>query len=306
MPAVKGPPLSCDSHMHVFGDPVTYPYSADKRNVPPAVPLAEFMVTYRDFAQRCDIERMVFTQPSTYGRDNSCLLDAIKLCGGNARGIVDIDENAPDAELARLNSAGVVGIRFNLSPPNRPLETGMMDKHLARLQRLDARCAEIGWQLNILSSSWLIVDMLGVYEKLKSNFTLAHFGMFLARDGAQQPGLLKMADFLRNGPGRCYLKLTALYRMATEPTFADSTGIAQALIAAAPDRVIWGSDYPYLSNAHRFNSIDLFSLIAQWMPDAAKRQKVFTTCWPAKTPRTRTAIDVTTRLSRSTPPIPRW
>lgn len=135
-PTVKGPPLTCDSHMHVFGDPATYPYSADKRNVPPAVPLAEFMVNYRDIANRWGVERMVFTQPSTYGRDNSCLLDAIKLCGGNARGIVDIDENAPDAELARLSSAGVVGIRFNPGPPNRPREAGLMEKHLARLQRM--------------------------------------------------------------------------------------------------------------------------------------------------------------------------
>ena len=103
------------------------------------------------------------------------MLDAIKLCGGNARGIVDIDENAPDAELARLNNAGVVGIRFNLGPPNRPREAGLREKHLLRLQRLDARCAEIGWQLDILSPSWLIIDMLDVYRQFKSTFTLAHF-----------------------------------------------------------------------------------------------------------------------------------
>ncbi len=273
-PVVKGPPLTCDTHLHVFGDPAVYPYSADKRNSPPAAPLVDYMADYHDVARRCGVERMVFTQPSTYGRDNTCLLDAIKLCNGNARGIVDIDENVPDAELARLNAAGVVGIRFNLGPPNRPREAGLMEKHLPRLLRLDARCAEIGWQLDILSPSWLIVDMLDVYRNFKSNFTLAHFGMFLARDGAGQPGLLKMTAFLRNGPERCYMKLTAPYRMASEPRFEDSTVIAQALIAAAPDRNIWGSDYPYLSNAHRVNSMDLFDLVAQWMPDAATRQKV--------------------------------
>lgn len=273
-PAVKGPPLTCDCHMHVFGDPVTYPYAADKRNTPPAMPLADFIAEYQRFARACGIERMVFTQPSTYGRDNTCLLDAIKLCNGNARGIVDVDESASDAALARLSAAGVVGVRFNLGPPNRPREAGLMEKHLARLQRLDARCAEIGWQIDILSPSWLIVDMLDVYRNFKSKFTLAHFGMFLARDGARQPGLLKMTEFLRHGGDRCYMKLTAPYRMATEPTFEDATVIAQALIEAAPDRVIWGSDYPYLSNAHRVNSIDLFNLVAQWMPDAATRRKI--------------------------------
>jgi 2-pyrone-4,6-dicarboxylate lactonase len=273
-PDVKGPPLSCDCHLHVFGDPATYPYASDKRNTPPAMPLAEYMAGYNDFARRCGIERMVFTQPSTYGRDNTCMLDAIKMCGGNARGIVDIDENASDSELARLSQAGVVGIRFNLGPPNRPRETGLMEKHLARLQRLDARCAEIGWQIDILSPSWLIIDMLDVYRKFKSKFTLAHFGMFLARDGAKQPALVQMADFLRNGSDRCHMKLTAPYRMASEPKFEDSTVIAHALIEAAPGRVIWGSDYPYLSNAHRVNSIDLFNLVAKWMPDAALRQKI--------------------------------
>lgn len=274
VPAVKGPPHTCDTHLHVFGDPATYPYAAEKRNSPPDVPLAKYMADYLVLARRCGIERMVFTQPSTYGRDNTCLLDAIKLCNGQARGMVDIDENAPDAELARLNAAGVVGIRFNLGPPNRPREAGLMEIHLPRLLRLDARCAEIGWQLDILSPSWLIIDMLEVYRNFKSNFTLAHFGMFLARDGAKQPGLLKMTEFLRNGPGRCYMKLTAPYRMASEPRFEDSTVIAQALIEAAPDRIIWGSDYPYLSNAHRVNSIDLFNLVAQWMPDEVTRQKV--------------------------------
>ena len=273
-PDVKGPLLSCDCHLHVFGDPATYPYAADKRNTPPAMPLAEYMAGYNDFARRCGIERMVFTQPSTYGRDNTCMLDAIRMCGGNARGIVDIDENAPGAELERLTQAGVVGIRFNLGPPNRPREAGLMEKHLARLQRLDARCAEIGWQIDILSPSWLIIDMLDVYRKFKSKFTLAHFGMFLARDGAKQPALLKMTEFLRNDGDRCHMKLTAPYRMASEPKFEDSTVIAHALIEAAPDRVIWGSDYPYLSNAHRVNSIDLFNLVAQWMPDAAMRQKI--------------------------------
>lgn len=274
VPAVKGPPLTCDSHLHVFGDPQTYSYAADRRNVPPAVPLADYMADYGRFARACGIERMVFTQPSTYGRDNTCLLDAIQLCGGRARGIVDIDEHAPDAELVRLAAAGVVGVRFNLGPPNRPRESGLMEKHLARLQRLDARCAEIGWQIDILSPSWLIVDMLDVYRTFKSTFTLAHFGMFLARDGAQQPGLLKMKDFLRNGGDRCHVKLTAPYRMASAPTYADSTEIAHALIEAAPERIIWGSDYPYLSHADKVNSIDLFNLVAQWIPDASMRQKI--------------------------------
>jgi predicted TIM-barrel fold metal-dependent hydrolase len=164
LPDVRGAPPSGDCHLHVFGDPVTYPYSAGRRNTPPALPLAEYPAGYRDAARRCGIERMAFTQPSTYGRDNTCMLDAIKLCDGKARGIVAIGENAPDAELARLAGAGVVGVRINLGPPHRAREAGLKEKPLARIRRLDARCAEIGWQLDFLSPSWLIVDMPKVYQ----------------------------------------------------------------------------------------------------------------------------------------------
>jgi len=273
-PIFKAPPLSCDTHLHVFGDPTTYPYSPNKRNVPPSVPLTEYMSQYRKLAESFGIERMVFTQPSTYGQDNNCMLDAIKLCGNMAKGIADIDEDISDKELDKLNSSGVVGIRFNLGPPNRPVESGLLEKHLPRLLKLDARCSEIGWQLDILSPSWLIIDMLNVYESLKSKFTLAHFGMFLAKDGGNQPNLLKMIDFLKNGPGNCYMKLTAPYRMASEPNFEDSAIIAKAFIEAVPDKIIWGSDYPYLSNSHRVNSINLFNLIPLWMPDKATQQKI--------------------------------
>lgn len=107
----------------------------------------------------------MFAPPSTHGRDNTCLLDAIKLREGRARGIVDIDENAPEAGLARRAAVGVVGVRINLGPPNWPRETGLIEKHLARIRRLDARCAEIGWQLDMLSPSRLIVDMSNGFIK---------------------------------------------------------------------------------------------------------------------------------------------
>lgn len=127
MPALPEPPLSCDSPVHVFGDPATYPYSADRRNTPPALPLVEYPAAYQDFACRCGIERMVFTQPSTYGRDNACPLDAIRMCKGRARGMVDMDENAPDAELVHLAGAGIVGVRIKLGLSKRPREVGLME-----------------------------------------------------------------------------------------------------------------------------------------------------------------------------------
>src|SRR5512147_30641 len=98
-PQFKAPPGSCDAHFHVFGSAERYPYGADLRYQPPHAPLEDFLALSR----RMGFERYVFVQPSAYGRDNRCMLDAMREVGDRCRGIVDIDENAPDAELERLN-----------------------------------------------------------------------------------------------------------------------------------------------------------------------------------------------------------
>ncbi len=273
-PDFKGPPLSCDCHLHVFGDEQRYPLDAARRNSPPTDPLDKYLADYLALAGKLGIQRMVFVQPSTYGKDNSCLVDAMKVIGANSRAIVDIDENAPDAELARLSSAGVCGVRINAGPPNRPQESGLVDKLMPRIERLAARCTEINWQLDFLGPSWFYGEMMGTLKKLKCDFTIAHYGMYQVSKGLKQPGFQQMLDFLRHGDGHCYVKLTAPYRLASEPYFYDAALIGKALIEAAPDRIIWGSDYPYLSNAHRVNSIELFNVLGRCAPDPDTRKKI--------------------------------
>ena len=268
-PAFTAPPLGCDCHFHVFGPAGRYPYGTDLRYPPPLAPLEEYLALSR----RLGFERFVFVQPSAYGRDNACMLDAMHEVGAACRGIVDIDENIPDAVLDRLHSAGVRGVRINVSPvkQSEPDFAAMM---LPRIERLDARCAEIGWQLDFLLPGWLTSELMGTLRKLKTEFTLAHMGMFLARDGVQQPGFQQLLELLRMGNGRCWIKLTGVYRMSVAPRFADAAPLARALIAAAPDRIIWGSDYPHLSFADKVGSVELFNLLAQWAPDQAIRHKI--------------------------------
>jgi predicted TIM-barrel fold metal-dependent hydrolase len=268
-PDFKAPPLSCDAHFHVFGPPERYPYGADLRYKPPLAPLEDYL----ELARHLGIERYVFVQPSAYGRDNACLLDALRAVGDKCRGIVDIDENVPDAELDRLNRLGVRGVRVNVNPI-KPPEPGFSKAMLARIERLDARCAEIGWMLDFLTPGWLTQELLPTLSKLKVSFTVAHMGMFLARDGANQPGFQKLLGFLRKGPGRCWVKLTGVYRMSVAPGFKDADPLARALIETVPDRLIWGSDYPHLSFADKVGSVELFNLLGRWAPDAATRRKI--------------------------------
>ena len=267
-PAFRAPPLSCDCHFHVFGPADRYPYGTDLRYPPPLAPLEDYLA----LCGLLGIERYVFVQPSAYGRDNTCMLDAMREVGAKCRGIVDIEENAPDAELARLHAAGVRGVRINVSPV-KPHTPGFSATMLPRIDRLHARCTELGWQLDFLTPGWLTSELMPVFKRLKCDFTIAHMGMYLAKDGVKQNGFQELLDLLRHGEGRCWIKLTGVYRMSVAPGFADAAPHARALIETAPDRIIWGSDYPHLSFADKVGSVELFNLLGQWAPtDAARKQ----------------------------------
>lgn len=268
-PSFRAPSFSCDSHFHVFDPAERYPYGTDIRYQPPLAPLDDYL----KLARHLGCERFVFVQPSAYGRDNACLLDAMRAVGAKCRGIVDVDENTPDAELERLNGIGVRGVRVNVNPI-KPPEPGFSKTMAARIERLDARCAEIGWMLDFLTPGWLTRELLPTLRMLKCRHTVAHMGMFLAKDGVRQPGFQEFLDLLRAGGGRCWVKLTGVYRMSVAPGFADTAPLARALIEAAPDRIIWGSDYPHLSFADKVGSVALFNLLAQWAPDEALRRKI--------------------------------
>ncbi len=269
-PDFRSPPGGCDAHFHVFGPAQRYPYGSELRYAPPLAPLADYL----KLASNLGLSRFVFVQPSAYGRDNRCMLDAMREVGAKqCRGIVDIDENERDAELGRLNALGVRGVRINLSPV-KPFESGFAPKLMPRIARLAARCAEIGWHLDFLTPGWLTAELMPTLRKLKVDFTLAHFGLFQAKDGPEQAGFRQLLELLRAGERRCWVKLTGVYRMSAAGGFADVAPLARALIETAPDRLIWGSDYPHLSFADKVGSVELWNLLASWAPDEATRLRI--------------------------------
>jgi 2-pyrone-4,6-dicarboxylate lactonase len=270
-PLFVAPPQSCDAHFHIFGPAERYPHGGVNeklRYAPPVAPLEDYL----EEARRLGFSRFVFVQPSAYGRDNACMLDAMARVPGS-RGIVDVDQDAPDAMLADFDAAGVRGVRVNVSPVKQP-EAGFASSLLPRIRRLDARCAEIGWHLDLLLPGWLTSEVMETLRRLRAPFSLAHMGMFLAKDGAGQPGFRTLIDLLCHGEGRTWVKLTGAYRISTAPGFTDIDPMAAALIAAAPDRLIWGSDYPHLSFADKVGTAELFNLLGRWAPDAAMKRKI--------------------------------
>jgi predicted TIM-barrel fold metal-dependent hydrolase len=269
-PAFRAPPLACDAHFHVFGPAARYPYASPEplRYAPPEAPLADYLA----LARHLGIERYVFVQPSAYGRDNACMLDAMREVGpARCRGIVDVEADAPDALLAEMDALGVRGIRVNVSPV-KPVTPGLVDSMLPRIRRLEARCLELGWHLDFLGPAWLTEALLPTMAELRVPFSVAHMGMFLAKDGPRQPGFQALIALLARDDLRGYAKFTGTYRMAAAPDFADAAPMARALVEAVPDRIIWGSDYPHLSFAHAVGSVQLFNLLGNWADEAARQR----------------------------------
>jgi predicted TIM-barrel fold metal-dependent hydrolase len=271
-PAYAAPRNACDAHFHVFGPADEYPHvTTDLRYQPPHAPLAEYLAVARGLG----FERFVFVQPSAYGLDNACMLDAMaELDPAIRRGIVHLDEtNARDADLARWHDIGVRGVRINISPIRKP-EAGLADALGHKIVRTAKVCRELGWHVDLLLPGWLVAELMPTLHELPVAFAVAHMGLFPAAEGPSQQGFRDFLALVGDDSGRCWVKLTGIYRFSQARGYADVTPFAQALIAMAPEQMIWGSDFPHLSFHDKVGTIELYNKLADWAPDAATRQRI--------------------------------
>ena len=263
------PAHACDAHFHVFGPAEKYPFGTDLRYAPPHAPLEDYL----QLANHLGISRYVFVQPSAYGRDNSCMLDAMKVVGTKkCRGIVDIDENAPEELWLSMNDLGVRGVRVNVSPIF-PQTSGLAEQLKSRILVLAKRCSVLGWHLDFLLPGWLTAELMPVFERLELPFSMAHMGMNLAKDGIDTPAFQSFLKLLKHPNQLAYAKFTGIYRMSKTPNFVDADPLAKAIIEAAPHQIIWGSDYPHLSFGDK-SSVELFNLLARWTDQESIRKLI--------------------------------
>jgi D-galactarolactone isomerase len=262
-PALTLPSHACDCHMHVF-DP-RFPPSPHWQRSPPNAPVE----AYRKLQQRIGTSRAVIVNPSTYGIDNRCTLDALAALGDSARGVTVIGADITDAELLRMNELGVVGIRVNfVSPQSWGKTTPGLLTTLAR------RIAPLGWHVQVFMLGEQIVALCDVLRGLPVPLVIDHFGRVPQPAGIADPAFAVIRKLLDHG--NTWIKLSGAYMdsIVGAPTYEDLKPIAQAYVEAAPERVVWGSDWPHTTATGPIDDAVLVDLLTQWAPDSRIRHRV--------------------------------
>jgi predicted TIM-barrel fold metal-dependent hydrolase len=270
---------ACDCHVHIF-DPARFPYMAKRVYTPPQALIEDLL----DLQKALRMDRVVIVQPSVYGTDNSCTLDAVRKLGARARGVAVIDKDTSQTEIDQMAAAGVRGIRLNLNTtPNGEIDADNSKRTLdLAAEKIHGR----GWHIQFYTRPHVIAALKNHIEQLPFPVVFDHFGAAKAAEGPNQHGFDVLLDLVKSG--RAYVKISGAYRISDKaPDFSDAVPLAQALIAANPDRVVWGTDWPHpdaafgrgrtLSEIAPPFPVDdglLLNQLPKWAVDPAIREKI--------------------------------
>ena len=263
-PMTIAPPGATDTHIHVYDS--RFPIAANATLRPPDAGVDE----YRQLQHRLRLSRVVVVTPSTYGADNSCTLDAVARFGADvARAVAVVDTSVSDAELKRLHNRGVRGIRFNLV-----VQGGTTTK--AMMEPLSRRVSDLGWHIQIHMTADQIAQSEALFARLASPIVFDHRGRVPPVAGYRHPAYSVIRKLL--DAGRTWVKLSSAYQDSKigPPTYSDIAPVARAFAQAAPERVLWGSDWPHPTERPDAKPDDaiLFDLLADWLPDESMRHRV--------------------------------
>ncbi len=264
VPRFKMPALACDAHCHVFGPAAKFPYAADRAYTPPDAPKERLAALHKILG----IERAVIVQASCHGTDNRAMLDAIATSGGRYRGIAIVDETFTDRDYAALQEGGIRGVRFNFVQHLG----GMPDMNVFR--RVVERIQPFGWHLVVHLDAVDIPELSATFRKLSLPFVIDHMGRVKASAGLDQKPFRALLDLLKLE--NCWVKVCGSERVSlVGPPFLDAIPFAQALVSAAPSRVLWGTDWPHPNvGRHMPNDGDLVDLLPLIAPTEELRQKL--------------------------------
>jgi D-galactarolactone isomerase len=260
-PKLKAPKGACDTHMHFYGKEGT---QAPGTFLPGYFPVED----YQAMQKRLGLERVIVVQPNAYADDNTVTLESIRKIGKSAKGVAVVKPGVADKELERLTKAGICAIRI-MTLHGGALGFDVMDGLMARVH-------PFGWHANIQLDGRELPKYEGQIKRLPGRFVIDHTGKFLepvSPDSREFRSLLNLVD-----TGRCWVKLSAPYETSKTgaPKYEDVGRLAKALVKAAPERMLWASNWPHPSARKPAppDDADLLDLLLDWAPDEATRRKI--------------------------------
>lgn len=256
------PPGAVDTHAHVIGLPPAYPFVAERSYTPPEAPAERYLA----MLDATGMAHGVLVQVSVHGTDNRLMVETLKANRQRLRGIAVIPLGLPERDLADLKEAGVTGLRLNV------LFGGGVG--LDQVERYGALAREMGWHLQFLLDARALPEMAGTMARLPVPLVFDHMGHMPASAGVEHPGFQTLLGLVRDGN---YVKLSGAFRVSeTGPPYADTIPLARALNDAAPERCLWGSDWPHVAAWDGPPKLPmLLDLMAEWMPDEERRRMLF-------------------------------
>jgi 2-pyrone-4,6-dicarboxylate lactonase len=263
-PKFRPPPLACDAHCHVFGPAAKFPYAPDAPYWPPDAPFEALQALHA----KLGIERAVIVHASCHGADMRATLDAIARSAGKYRGTAIIDETYDDQAFKRMHDGGIRGVRFNFVQHlgGRP-DMQFFDRTVARLR-------DMSWHLILHLDSSDLVEFRKKFETIPVPMVIDHMGRVRAAEGLAQVPFKVLLEFMQNE--NFWVKICGAERVSSKgPPFDDAVPFARALIEAAPDRILWGTDWPHPNvGKHMPNDGDLVDLFARMAPTAELQRKI--------------------------------
>jgi 2-pyrone-4,6-dicarboxylate lactonase len=269
-PRIMPPPGAWDTHAHIFGPADKFPYTSGRGYTPPDAPVENFIA----LLDRLGLERGVVVQGNAHGYDNRVLLDALTRFPQRLRGVAITDTRIPPATLRDWHRLGMRGLRFHLFPekPNYVRGVGLDVFEVFR-----KTMAELGWVMQIFCDPGLMQDVAPGLREISREMPVIvdHMMMLPAVRGVSDPNFQALLKLV--GDGHVHVKVSAPYRLSTQfPDYADARALHDALVAANPERLLWGTDWPHPSIAAEVMPDDghLLDLLHDWTPDADTRRRI--------------------------------
>lgn len=265
-PTLQAPRGGWDTQFHVFGPPERFPYAPTRRYSPPTATLEQYLA----LLDHLGLERAVCVHPNTHGTDNAVTLDAIRRSQGRVVGVVKLDETANISTLRAMHREGIRGVRFAFNPHHG----GTFDEALFR--RVAGWAGDLGWSVAIHCAPEDLVRLADLLARAPAHVVVDHMGRVDPAQGLEQEPFRTLLDLARLA--HVWVRISGADRISRFGSpFTDVTHLARALVEAAPDRIVWGTDWPhsgYFDQTRMPDDAELLDLLLAWVPDEVARRRI--------------------------------